>query len=79
MELIKTGPVTGTGQLAAGTYTRYYGDGDGLSAITTVLSGNGITVVQPTCSVEEKGPHERPFILAGRAQTPAACACWSAW
>jgi len=52
VELIKTAAVTGNGPLAAGTYTRYYGNGDGLSAITTTLSGNGITIITPSCSVD---------------------------
>ena len=53
VELIKTGPVTGNGPLAAGTYTRYYGDGDpSKSAITTFLNGNGITIITPSCTVD---------------------------
>lgn len=53
VELIKTGPVTGNGPLAAGTYTRYYGDGDpSMSAITTFLNGNGITIITPSCTVD---------------------------
>lgn len=52
VELIKTAVATGNGPLAAGTYTRYYGDGDGISMLTTVLSGNGITIVTPSCSVD---------------------------
>lgn len=53
VELFKTAPVTGNGPLAAGTYTRYYGDGDpGNSAITTYLSGNGITIITPSCTVD---------------------------
>ncbi|KQW61452.1 fimbrial protein [Variovorax sp. Root411] len=52
VELIKTAAATGNGPLASGTYTRYYGDGDGVSMLTTVLSGNGITIVTPSCSVD---------------------------
>jgi len=52
VELIKTAAVTGNGPLASGTYTRYYGDGDGVSMLTTMLSGNGITIVTPSCSVD---------------------------
>ncbi|EJL78258.1 fimbrial protein [Variovorax sp. Varisp85] len=52
VELIKTAAATGNGALASGTYTRYYGDGDGVSMLTTVLSGNGITIAAPSCSVD---------------------------
>ena len=52
VELIKTAVVTGNGPLAGGTYTRYYGDGDGVSMLTTVLSGNGTTIVTPSCAVD---------------------------
>ncbi|MGO4393822.1 fimbrial protein [Variovorax sp. M-6] len=53
VELFKTGPATGNGPLAAGTYTRYYGDGDpSMSAITTFLNGNGITIITPSCTVD---------------------------
>jgi type 1 fimbria pilin len=53
VELIKIAAVTGNGPLAAGTYTRYFGNGaPGLSAITTTLSGNGITIITPSCSVD---------------------------
>lgn len=52
VELIKTAAVTGNGPLASGTYTRYYGDGDGVSMLTTVLSGNGTTIITPSCSVD---------------------------
>jgi type 1 fimbria pilin len=51
VELIKIGSVTGNGPLAAGTYTTYSGD-DGKSMITTVLSGNGITIITPSCTVD---------------------------
>lgn len=53
VELIKTAAATGNGPLASGTYTRYYGNGDATqSAITTVLSGMGITIITPSCSVD---------------------------
>ena len=52
VELVKTAAVTGNGPLASGVYTRYYGDGDGVSMLTTTLSGNGITIVTPSCSVD---------------------------
>ena len=52
VELIKTAPVTGNGPLAAGTYTTYSGDGDGVSVLTTMLSGSGTTIVTPSCEVD---------------------------
>ncbi|MBB1599755.1 fimbrial protein [Variovorax sp. UMC13] len=52
VELIKTAAVTGNGPLAAGTYTQYYGDGDSVSMLTTTLSGNGITIITPSCTVD---------------------------
>ena len=52
VELIKTAAVTGNGPLAAGTYTRYYVDGDNFTILTTTLSGNGITIVTPSCTVD---------------------------
>lgn len=52
VELIKTDAVTGSGALASGTYTRYYGDGDMKSALTTTLSGRGITVITPSCKLD---------------------------
>ena len=51
VELFKIGPVTGNGPLSSGTYTTYSGD-DGKSQITTVLSGNGITIITPSCTVD---------------------------
>lgn len=50
VELIKIGPVTGNGPLSSGTYTTYSGD-DVKPLITTVLSGNGITIITPSCTV----------------------------
>jgi type 1 fimbria pilin len=55
VELIKTADSTGSGSLAGGTYTRYYGDGEPYwSALTTILSGDvsGITIITPSCSVD---------------------------
>lgn len=52
VELIKTAAVTGNGPLAAGTYTQYYGDGDSVSMLTTVLSGSGTTIITPSCTVD---------------------------
>lgn len=51
VELLKIGPITGNGPLAVGTYTTYSGD-DGISLITTELSGLGITVITPSCTVD---------------------------
>jgi len=52
VELIKTAAKTGNGPLAAGTYTTYVGNGDNKSAITSILSGNGITIITPSCTVD---------------------------
>ncbi|AIY42320.1 Fimbrial adhesin [Collimonas arenae] len=52
VELIKTANKTGNGPLAAGTYTTYVGNGDNISAITSILSGNGITIITPSCTVD---------------------------
>ncbi len=52
VEVIKTAAVTGNGSLAPGVYTRYYGDGDRLSAITTHLDANGLTIISPSCTVD---------------------------
>ena len=52
VELIKTAAKTGNGPLAAGTYTTYTGNGDNKSAITSILSGNGITIITPSCTVD---------------------------
>jgi len=52
VELIKIAAKTGNGPLAAGTYTTYVGNGDNKSAITSILSGNGITVITPSCTVD---------------------------
>ena len=52
VELIKTATKTGNGPLAAGTYTTYVGNGDNKSAITSILSGNGITIITPSCTVD---------------------------
>ncbi|MEO6934930.1 MAG: fimbrial protein [Collimonas sp.] len=52
VELIKIAAKTGNGPLAAGTYTTYVGNGDNKSAITSILSGNGITIITPSCTVD---------------------------
>ncbi|HWW05413.1 fimbrial protein [Collimonas sp.] len=52
VELIKTATKTGSGQLASGTYTTYKGNGDNISAITSILSGSGITIITPSCTVD---------------------------
>jgi len=52
VELIKTAEHTGSGPLAAGTYTRYVVDGDGKSVLTTFLTGTGTTIVQPSCEAD---------------------------
>ncbi|AIY42319.1 Fimbrial adhesin [Collimonas arenae] len=52
VELIKIAAKTGNGPLASGTYTTYVGNGDGKSAITSILSGNGITIITPSCTVD---------------------------
>lgn len=52
VELIKTASQTGNGPLAAGVYTTYVTDGDGRSALTSYLSGYGITIVTPSCTVD---------------------------
>ncbi|MGJ7509673.1 fimbrial protein [Variovorax sp. GT1P44] len=53
VELIKTAPITGNGPLAHGVYTRFYGDdGPAYSILTTVLSGAGINIVTPSCTVD---------------------------
>ncbi|MEO6934931.1 MAG: fimbrial protein [Collimonas sp.] len=52
VELLKIADKTGNGPLAAGTYTTYIGNGDGKSAITSILSGNGITIITPSCTVD---------------------------
>lgn len=52
VELIKIATKTGNGPLAAGTYTTYSGNGDNKSAITSILSGNGITIITPSCTVD---------------------------
>ena len=52
VELIKTAAVTGNGPLATGTYTRLSGDGDGVSMLTSVLTGTGTTIITPSCTVD---------------------------
>jgi type 1 fimbria pilin len=53
VELIKTAPVTGNGPIAQGVYTRYHGDdGPAYSILTSILSGNGISIVSPSCTVD---------------------------
>ena len=54
VELIKTAATTGSGAFAAGEYTSYYLNGTGPSRpmLTSVLSGNGITIVSPSCMVD---------------------------
>jgi type 1 fimbria pilin len=51
VELFKLEAETGDGPLAQGTYTTYSG-ADGKSVLTTFLSGEGITIITPTCSVD---------------------------
>lgn len=51
VELYKIGPVSGSGLLVSGIYTTYSGD-DGLSAVTTRVDGDAITIVTPTCMVD---------------------------
>lgn len=52
VELFKTADVTGNGPLAQGTYTQYYSLADSRSVLTTILSGVGITIITPSCSVD---------------------------
>lgn len=52
VELIKIAEVTGNGPLAMGTYTRYYSAADNKSVLTTILSGDGITIITPSCTVD---------------------------
>ena len=52
VELIKIARVTGNGPLAQGTYTRYYSPADNKSVLTTILSGVGITIITPSCTVD---------------------------
>lgn len=52
LELIKTAAVTGSGPLAAGTFSQAITDGDGFSVLTTMLSANGTTFVTPSCVVD---------------------------
>jgi type 1 fimbria pilin len=52
VELIKIAQRTGSGTFARGTYTTYSGD-DGISAVTSVLNGIGITVVTPSCKTQD--------------------------
>lgn len=62
IELIKTAPVTGSGPLAAGTYTRYVDD-RGNSMITTRLNAHGITIITPSCTVD---PASRNILVSLR-------------
>lgn len=52
VELMKIAATTGNGPLAAGTYTTYTRDGDGTAIINSFLSGTGITIITPSCSVD---------------------------
>lgn len=52
VELFKIAAVTGNGPLAQGTYTQYYSLADSKSVLTTILSGVGITIITPSCSVD---------------------------
>jgi type 1 fimbria pilin len=52
VELVKIAQRTGSGKFARGTYTTYSGD-DGISALTTVLNGIGITIVTPSCKTQD--------------------------
>lgn len=49
LEVIKIGPITGSGSIASGPYTIYgYGDD---AMLTTSLSANALTIVSPSCLV----------------------------
>jgi len=52
VELFKIAAVTGSGPLSQGTYTRYYSPADNKSVLTTFLSGLGITIITPSCTVD---------------------------
>lgn len=53
VELFKTAPVTGNGPLAQGIYTRYFSlEPPQQSVLTTILSGVGITIITPSCTVD---------------------------
>ncbi|MDQ0037063.1 type 1 fimbria pilin [Variovorax boronicumulans] len=52
VELMKIAATTGNGPLAQGTYTTYTRDGDGSVMINSFLSGLGITIITPSCSVD---------------------------
>lgn len=52
VELFKVATVTGNGPLSQGTYTRYYSPADNKSVLTSILSGVGITIITPSCSVD---------------------------
>ena len=52
VELMKIAATTGNGPLAQGTYTTYTRDGDGSVIINSFLSGLGITIITPSCSVD---------------------------
>ncbi|MGJ7607867.1 fimbrial protein [Variovorax sp. LT1R20] len=51
VQLYKIADKTGSGPLDSGTYSTYEGD-DGYSVLTSVISGNAITIITPTCSVD---------------------------
>lgn len=50
LELIKTANVTGSGAIASGIYSTYSGP-SGSPLLETYLSGNGITIVSPSCKL----------------------------
>ncbi|MCR6480128.1 type 1 fimbrial protein [Variovorax sp. ZS18.2.2] len=52
VDLMKIAATTGNGPLAAGTYTTYTRDGDSSVIINSFLSGFGITIITPSCSVD---------------------------
>lgn len=51
VQLYKIADKTGSGSLDSGTYSTYEGD-DGISVLTSVVSGSAITIITPTCSVD---------------------------
>ncbi len=52
LEIKKYRQITGSGPIAPGLYSRYYGDGDGQSVIDIYVQANALTVVSPSCQVD---------------------------
>ena len=50
VELIKTGPITGSGTWTTGPYAQGHGD-DNLPFQTITIVGSGVTIVHPACTV----------------------------